>query len=236
MVERRSDREKVWPSYCNKQCKFGGGSSRHRYWLCKCDCGNEKVVEESHLKNGHTKSCGCYRREKSSSKKVDLTGSKFGRLKVIGKADVQNRSGEYLRCVCSCGRTIEVLKDSLLTGKTKSCGCLQAETRKKNMKKAIHFVDGTCIERITNQKNTANNTSGYRGVYKRENSRWRAAIGFKGKVYNLGTFLNLEDAVAARKKAEKELYEPFLQKHGIKYSTKKETIGTVGGADAKMDT
>lgn len=33
----------------------------HRYWWCKCDCGNPKLiqVESSHLKNGHTVSCGC---------------------------------------------------------------------------------------------------------------------------------------------------------------------------------
>lgn len=89
------------------------------------------------------------------------------------------------------------------------------DTEEKH-EKAIHFVGGTCLERIANQKNTANNTSGYRGVYQRENSRWRAAIGFQGKVYNLGTFVNLEDAVAARKKAEEELYEPFLREHGVK--------------------
>ena len=56
----------------------------------------------------------------------------------------------------------------------------------------------------------------YGKQYERENSRWRAAIGFQGKVYNLGTFVNLEDAVAARKKAEEELYEPFLREHGVK--------------------
>ena len=28
-------------------------------WKCKCDCGNEVVVSASHLKDGHTKSCGC---------------------------------------------------------------------------------------------------------------------------------------------------------------------------------
>lgn len=27
--------------------------------LCKCDCGNEIVVNKSNLKNNHTKSCGC---------------------------------------------------------------------------------------------------------------------------------------------------------------------------------
>lgn len=29
------------------------------WWLCKCDCGNEKAVQGTRLVNGHTRSCGC---------------------------------------------------------------------------------------------------------------------------------------------------------------------------------
>lgn len=38
-------------------------------WLCRClgkngdDCGKEVVVEGNHLRDGHTKSCGCLKRE-----------------------------------------------------------------------------------------------------------------------------------------------------------------------------
>lgn len=28
-------------------------------WLCKCDCGGVKWVRSSHLRSGHTSSCGC---------------------------------------------------------------------------------------------------------------------------------------------------------------------------------
>lgn len=28
-------------------------------WLCKCDCGNTKIVMGARLRNGETKSCGC---------------------------------------------------------------------------------------------------------------------------------------------------------------------------------
>lgn len=28
-------------------------------WRCRCDCGRETVVKTSHLRSGHTKSCGC---------------------------------------------------------------------------------------------------------------------------------------------------------------------------------
>lgn len=33
-------------------------------WLCKCDCGNETITSTRYLKIGHTKSCGCLRKEK----------------------------------------------------------------------------------------------------------------------------------------------------------------------------
>lgn len=32
-------------------------------YLCKCDCGNEKVISAAHLRNGHASSCGCLQKE-----------------------------------------------------------------------------------------------------------------------------------------------------------------------------
>jgi len=32
-------------------------------WACLCSCGNIKNIRETDLKNGHTKSCGCFRRD-----------------------------------------------------------------------------------------------------------------------------------------------------------------------------
>lgn len=39
------------------------GKSTNAYWKCKCDCGNEVSVISKSLRNGETKSCGCYRSE-----------------------------------------------------------------------------------------------------------------------------------------------------------------------------
>lgn len=36
------------------------------YWLCKCDCGNERILDSYAFKSGKTKSCGCYHREKQT--------------------------------------------------------------------------------------------------------------------------------------------------------------------------
>ena len=33
------------------------------YWLCRCECGAEKAVKNSHLMDGTTVSCGCFSRE-----------------------------------------------------------------------------------------------------------------------------------------------------------------------------
>jgi hypothetical protein len=33
------------------------------YWLCKCDCGKEKLVQTSNLNSGRTQSCGCKKGE-----------------------------------------------------------------------------------------------------------------------------------------------------------------------------
>lgn len=37
-------------------------------WLCKCDCGNEKIIRGNNLKRGLTKSCGCYNKETTSNR------------------------------------------------------------------------------------------------------------------------------------------------------------------------
>ena len=50
-------------------------------------------------------------------------------------------------------------------------------------------------------------------MYRRENNRWRAAIGFQGKIHYLGTFDRYEDAVKARQEAEEKIYDTFLDRY-----------------------
>ena len=47
-----------------------------RHYLCKCECGNYKVIAENHLKDGTTKSCGCYQVEARITCK-NMTGTRF---------------------------------------------------------------------------------------------------------------------------------------------------------------
>lgn len=42
---------------------------RQSHWLCRCDCGNEKIICSNKVKSGLTKSCGCYQKEVASKRK-----------------------------------------------------------------------------------------------------------------------------------------------------------------------
>jgi hypothetical protein len=34
-------------------------TNKRHLWLCRCSCGNEKILKSEDFKSGHTKSCGC---------------------------------------------------------------------------------------------------------------------------------------------------------------------------------
>jgi hypothetical protein len=38
------------------------------FWLCRCDCGEERVVDGNNLRRGISQSCGCYRDERTKQR------------------------------------------------------------------------------------------------------------------------------------------------------------------------
>lgn len=72
------------------------------------------------------------------SAKRDLTGSVFGRLTVLQRADdyVSRQGKHYAKwlCRCDCGNQISVRGDALKRGGILSCGCLQKEVTSKRAK------------------------------------------------------------------------------------------------------
>lgn len=110
------------------------------FWKCKCECGNECVVESGKLKSGHTKSCGCAKKDVPHE---DLVGKRFNRLTVIDEVG-KNKYGDRLwKCICDCGNICVVAGNLLKRGDTKSCGCLQKEVQYKTHKKYNDYiVDG----------------------------------------------------------------------------------------------
>lgn len=48
---------------------------RRWLWRVRCDCGNEKLVSPTDVRNGRTKSCGCLHRESSRERATKFTHS-----------------------------------------------------------------------------------------------------------------------------------------------------------------
>ncbi len=192
-------------------------------WRCKCDCGKEILVEPYKISKGIIQSCGCVRTEK---KIKDLTGQRFGKLTAIRRLDKKRGSSYLWLCQCDCGNYTETSANALLMGNTTSCGCSRVEAVRKTINTHgkvsdhVHFVDGTCIEKLENKRLQKNNTSGYTGVQAR-GDKWVAVITFKKKVYYLGTFETAEAAIAARKQAEEQLFGPFLEWYYEHYPNRK---------------
>ena len=177
-------------------------------YQCKCDCGNMTEVVADHLTSGHTKSCG------SSFHRIrDLTGQQFGRLTVIQYVGRRNKKTIW-KCKCSCGNYIETESYALLSGATKSCGCLNNEVRSKTVNERFGFIDGTTIASISpKRKLNKNNTSGYKGVhFDKSRNKWIAQIQFQRKTHILGRFDTLAEAIKARKDGEEKYFKPYLDK------------------------
>jgi hypothetical protein len=66
----------------------GTDKARNYTWLCRCDCGTEKVVSRCNLINGSTKSCGCQSRER-----LTKHGKSNTRLYRVWATTVYSRKG-----------------------------------------------------------------------------------------------------------------------------------------------
>ena len=179
-------------------------------WECRCDCGNMHISTAHSLKAGKCTSCGCghYVRGRGIT---DISGQRFGRLTALYHTDKRSKKGSvFWHCRCDCGNEVDVTEDGLLHGNYRSCGCLRLEIWKE-LPGQLHMVDGTCVEMLEKRKHRSDNTSGFRGVYQLRNGKYRATIGFKGKRFYIGTFVDYQDAVQARQEAENTIHEGFVR-------------------------
>ena len=97
-------------------------------YLCKAKCsfcGKIFIARVYQLASGHTKSCGCYKKqiliENNKKYFIDLSGKKFGKLTVLTPIEENGRREKFL-CQCECGKKTIVRSSNLISGHTSSCG------------------------------------------------------------------------------------------------------------------
>lgn len=88
-----------------------------------------------------------------------------------------------------------------------------SDNRKSNLRKC------TKAQNSANSVTRSDNKSGYPGVwYDKARDKWFAQISVKNQRINLGRFDALEDAIAAKHKAQNEYYKEFSYLNSIKQS------------------
>ena len=106
-----------------------------RYFLCRCECGNELEAYLGNLTNNITKGC----KECCSIRKHVNPGEQFGKWTIIRQLDIK-KGPSKAECRCECGKISIIPVSSLIRGATKACkSCTTKKVAKeRNTKGRIH--------------------------------------------------------------------------------------------------
>lgn len=208
-------------------------------WLCQCDCGNEIITTGSCLKSGSTKSCGCLNNEKrralgKSSKKYNTydffddygVGYTSKGEKFYFDSEDYEKIKDYCWFIDNRGYVLTnsfgekphrmIQMHRLLTDfpEGKDVDHINHDTvdnRKKNLRICSHG------DNQKNMKLALDNTTGVTGVY-RDKARgyWLSCIQSDNKTIHLGRFTDFDDAVKARKEAEKIYFGEYSYDESMK--------------------
>ena len=204
-------------------------------WLCECSCEkhNQVVVRGWCIANGHTLSCGCLNKERifqthKKYNKYDLSGD-FG----IGWTSNTNQEFYFdledydkIKNYCWCESIKHNVYHSLVTrdpisGKTilmhHILGCKYYDHINRNPldNRRANLRPCTQSENSTNRPIQSNNTSGVIGVsWNKARKKWKARITTNHQEIHLGYFINKEDAIRTRLRAEQKYFKEFApQRH-----------------------
>ena len=206
-------------------------------WLCECSCEDhtQLIIKGNSLSSGHTQSCGCIQREfallgKQFKKynQYDLSGEygigwtsntnkefyfdleDYDKIKDYCWYENINKNG-YCTLRSTNNETGKyIIMAWLIKGKRydhKDHNPLN--NRKCNLRPA------TSQENNRNKGKSKNNTSDVAGVYwDNQKNKWKATIWINYKNKYLGRYLDKDDAIRARLKAEAKYYGEFApQQH-----------------------
>ena len=108
-------------------------------WRCRCDCGNEVLLDTRYIQRGTIRDCGCMKRVKPGT--LDLTGMRFGKLTAIEPTDKRDPDGNVMwLCKCDCGKEIITSLGQLRRGYRKSCGCVSHPPLKDYVGKQFEYL------------------------------------------------------------------------------------------------
>lgn len=198
----------------------GKNKRRQLMWKCKCDCGNTTVTCGSEMRLGRVLSCGCLRDDvvpihrNPKAPKYRL-GDKYGigytnkgtefyfdledYDKIKNHSWSENKKGYIYTCI---GDKTMLLHRFILNA-TQIVDHIN-HNKKDNRK---------CNLRECTPSQNAMNRANIKGIsFNKSINKWKAVIGLSNKCIWLGYFINEQDAINARKKAEEKYFGEFAYK------------------------
>lgn len=201
---------------------------KYSAWLCQCECGNQKIITGHSLNSGNSTSCGCYNKEINS-----LRTKKYNRYEINGDV-VTMYTSDNIPFIFDT-EDLDKVKDIAWYATNRNY--INSYSNKKLYifhRFVTNTPDGMVVDHINgdtldnrkcnlricteaenhrNHKIAKNNTSGCTGVsFESGIQKWRATIKYNGKKIELGSYSNYDDAVAARKEAEKIYFGEFVRR------------------------
>lgn len=195
-------------------------SKSHVGFECVCECGNLCIVDATHLLDGHTKSCGCYQKERIREtlkrynnivEKGDIAEiyDSNNNVAIIDSEDIE-RVAPVCWCKCKNGYFYGTASSSdillhryimrLAPGDKRVVDHINGnplDNRKSNLRIC------TTQENVWNQRLYDKNRYGIPGVYK-TNGKFYMKSTSSGVETRQGPFASLEDVAVARYKYEQE--------------------------------
>lgn len=131
--------------------RMPNNNRRNSMWLCRCDCGTEKVIIGSYLRIGQTKSCGCLQKE--------LVGNRFRGVSPVtklplGVSSMRQTINHYKKNAKKRGLSFELTEKEFLEITQKEC-----------------FYCGVKPGNITSRGSRNNGSFTYNGIDRVENNK-----------------------------------------------------------------
>jgi len=188
----------------------------HVKWVCKCACGSMISAVGKDLKRGHTKSCGCLKRDLFSKRKTTHGLSNHPLYNVWNsmKARCYNIKNTYYaryggRGITICDRWLESISnfiEDMEEGYQKGLELDRTDNDQGYSKENCRWV--TPQQNSMNRGSFKNSSSKYKGVSWNTNiGKWVAQIGKNSKQHSLGLFTCEEEAALAYNKAASDMFK-----------------------------
>ena len=113
-------------------------------YLCRCECGNEKIISKRYLTEGRSKSCGCG----VENTRFDVTGKRFNSLVAIRPLKDKLKWDTIWEWKCECGKRFNKQINRVIDGYTKDCGCSRRLKTSERFKgeKNVNWNNGSSFE------------------------------------------------------------------------------------------